>query len=302
MALSVDMLRLTANPLVADELELSLFNGMLGGQSPTGRWWTYNTPMDGVKKASAHDIVFQARAGSPELNCCSVNAPRGLSMVADWGMMVAEDGYYLNFYGPGTITVPLAQEGALKLTQTTEYPVQGKVTITLALEQEADFTLHLRIPSWSQHTKVAVNGEFIDVAAGTYLALARRWQDGDCIELDLDMSLHFWFGERECAGKVSLYRGPILLAYDQRYNSVDPLDIPPIDLRHLSYDEIAWQQPLAPWLLLRFQTQADSPLFLCDFANAGIAGTEYRSWLPLSQSVDAAPTRVKSVWAARIAP
>jgi DUF1680 family protein len=87
MALSVDMLKLTANSIVADEIELSLLNGMLGGQSPTGRWWTYNTPMDGVKKASAHDIVFQARAGSPELNCCSVNAPRGLSMIADWGLM-----------------------------------------------------------------------------------------------------------------------------------------------------------------------------------------------------------------------
>ena len=34
----------------------------------------------------------------------------------------------------------------------------------------------------------------------------------------LDFSPHFWPGERECQGLVSIYRGPLLLAYDQRYN------------------------------------------------------------------------------------
>ena len=92
MAVSVDMLRMTGVPIVADELELATFNAMLGGQSPTGRWWTYNTPMDGVRKASAHDIVFQARPGSPELNCCSVNGPRGLGMLAEWAVMQQGDG------------------------------------------------------------------------------------------------------------------------------------------------------------------------------------------------------------------
>lgn len=300
MALSVDMLRLTANPLVADEIELSLFNGMLGGQSPTGRWWTYNTPMDGVKKASAHDIVFQARAGSPELNCCSVNAPRGLSMLAEWALMAGQDGFTLNFYGPGTMQVPLASGAMLTLTQTTEYPVQGKVAIQLGLEQPATFTLRLRIPSWSQETRVTVNGEAVDAVAGSYLALARTWQKGDRIELDFDMRLHLWVGEKECEGKVSLYRGPILLAYDQRYNSMDPADIPPISLQHLTYVETAWREPLAPWLLLRFEGQDGAPLYLCDFANAGIAGTEYRSWLPLTESVNIGPVAGQPMWCVRV--
>jgi hypothetical protein len=34
----------------------------------------------------------------------------------------------------------------------------------------------------------------------------------------LDMSSHFWPGERACQGKTSIYRGSLLLAYDHRYN------------------------------------------------------------------------------------
>jgi len=84
MAMSVEMLRLTGDSRVADELELSLFNSGFGMMSPSGRWVTYDTPMDGARLASAHSIVFQSRAGSPELNCCSVNGPRALGLTGEW--------------------------------------------------------------------------------------------------------------------------------------------------------------------------------------------------------------------------
>ena len=82
------MLQLDRRPAnVADELELSLFNAILGAQHPYGRWCTYNTPMDGAREASAHTIVFQSRAGTPELNCCSVNGPRGLGLLVRLGRL-----------------------------------------------------------------------------------------------------------------------------------------------------------------------------------------------------------------------
>ncbi|HMN27636.1 MAG TPA: glycoside hydrolase family 127 protein, partial [Caldilineaceae bacterium] len=267
MATSVDMLRLTQNALVADELELSMFNGLLGGQSPTGRWWTYNTPMDGVKKASAHDIVFQARPGSPELNCCSVNAPRGLAMLADWAVMTAGDDLVVNFYGPGTITLDWPAAGSLRLVQETTYPLDGKVTLRVQLVDEAAFTMLLRIPTWSAQTSLRLNGSPVEnIQTGAYLPIRRTWQNGDIVELELDMRLHFWFGEREFAGKASIYRGPLLLAYDQRYNQMDPDDIPTLDVHQLAYQLGSWEEPLPPWLLLQVRAQDGRMLCLCDFA------------------------------------
>ena len=65
IALTVDYLKLTGDPRAVDDVELATLNGGLGAQHVSGRWWTYNTPMDGVREASAHTIVFQARAGTP---------------------------------------------------------------------------------------------------------------------------------------------------------------------------------------------------------------------------------------------
>src|SRR5438552_8339664 len=122
MALTVDYLRLTGDPRAADDLELATLNGGLGAQHPSGRWWTYNTPMDGVREASAHSIVFQARAGTPELNCCSVNGPRVLGLLTEWAVMSAPDGLVVNSYLPGTFTLP-GSDGAIRLVMDRDYPL-----------------------------------------------------------------------------------------------------------------------------------------------------------------------------------
>ena len=286
MALSIDMLRLTGSAEVADEIELSTFNGLLGAQSPTGRWWTYDTPMDGTRKASGHDIVFQARAGSPELNCCSVNGPRGLGMLSDWALMRAADGaIVLNYYGPGSFEATLASEAPVRLTQETSYPVSEAVRIEVTLESPERFALRLRVPGWSRRTAVAVNGAPVqDVAPGGYVTIEREWAAGDVVELSFDMSPRLWVGEREAAGKVSVYRGPLLLAYDQRLNALDPHELPTLDAAALASATIAPAEGLAsgrrePLLLVKLLV-GGREVVLCDFASAGVGGNPYLTWLP----------------------
>lgn len=215
IALSIDMLRLSGNSIVADELELSTLNQVLGYQDRSGDWCTYNTPMDGVRMNSPRVLAFQKRPGCDEVNCCSANAPRGFGMISEWALMSEGRDLVVNWYGPSIMTASM--EGhPVKLVQETEYPRGGRVTMHLSLESELAFILKLRIPHWSATSVVSINGEPIpEVRPGRYLELTRTWKDGDTIALDFDMSLHYWVGERELAGKVSTYRGPLLLAREQ---------------------------------------------------------------------------------------
>src|SRR4029078_11125729 len=93
------MLRLTGNSIGVDELELSLLNSVLGYYSRTGRWTTYNTPMDGERHGFVQDVNWHSRPGAPELSCCSANAPRGLGLLSEWALMQDYDGLVLNYYG-----------------------------------------------------------------------------------------------------------------------------------------------------------------------------------------------------------
>lgn len=287
MAVTLDMLQLTGDARAADEFELSLYNGALGAQHPSGRWCTYNTPMDGSREASAHTIVFQSRAGTPELNCCSVNGPRGLGMISEWAVMSVADGLVVNHYGPGMFQGKLGDNTPVALTWQSEYPVSGAVTLRVEPLVSRKFRLLLRIPVWSRETTVGVNGSAIEpVTPGQYLELNRRWEPGDRVTLRLDLSLRAIPGDRETAGRVSVYRGPLLLCYDQSLNPFDEKAIPPLDLgrlaqaRELSTRSPQGQDPLGPWLLLDLPTAASNSLRVCDYASAGARGTRYRSWLP----------------------
>ena len=283
VATSVEMLRLTENSIVADELELSTLNSVLGMHSPNGRWVTYNTPMDGTRKASANDIVFQARAGSPELNCCSVNGSRGFGMISDWAVMSSGNGLVLNWYGPSIITARLGDSGSketVTLAQETDYPRHNRVQLKVSPSRSTEFALKLRIPHWSRSTRVKLNGKAIEkVLAGSYLVLDRKWKRGDIIDLEFDFSLHFWRGERECAGKTSIYRGPLLLTYDRRFNEMDPDQIPSLEAAALKEKVVSSTDWIPPILLVEFATASARVVRLCDFASAGVGGSPYRSWL-----------------------
>ena len=173
----------------------------------------------------------------------------------------------------------------LTIEQESAYPFgpDDMVTLTVSPARPARFNFRLRIPGWSTSTRVRLNGtEVAGVKPGTYLSIDREWRAGDRVELRLDMTLRAWAGEREAAGKVSLFRGPILLAYDPRFDRLAPAEMPQLDWRsgaELQPVDSAGAGP-APMLLLKCKTRGGGAVTLCDFASAGAAGNLYRSWLP----------------------
>jgi uncharacterized protein len=288
LAMTIDYLRVTGDPRAADELELSTLNGGLGAQHPSGRWWTYNTPMDGVREASAHTIVFQSRAGTPELNCCSVNAPRVLGMLSEWAFMRAPDGFAVNWYGPFSVSARLQDEAEVRLVCESNYPRDGVARFRVELpDGRRKFALHFRVPAWAATVGISVNNAVVSNGEerGRFHRLERRWETGDEVELKIDLAMRSAAGANEMAGKVSLYRGPLLFAYDQAFNDFDEWDIPAIELEEIDQwttNPAAHVKPAfvpEPWVLLDLAGAGDRRLRLVDFASAGAAGRRYRTWL-----------------------
>jgi DUF1680 family protein len=281
MALSVDALRLLGDASIADELERSTFNGALGAQHPGGRWWTYSTPMDGDRKASAHEIVFQARAGTPELNCCSVNGPRVPGMLADWAVMSDSSGLVINWHGPLEMIATDSQNRPVTLRCESDYPAGGHVV--WRIQSAEKMRVRFRIPAWADGTKVSHAGSALTATPGSFLDVEAAWKESEPVTFNFPMNLRFQKGEREQAGKVSLFRGPLLLAWDQRDNPMDEFRIPRIDPAKLECSPVTANNTksltgVSPWILLELRTPA-GPLRLRDFATAGMSGTRYRSWL-----------------------
>ena len=284
-AFSTDILKITGNSKVADEIEWSTFNSALGAIPYSGRTCVYNSPMDGTRQFGT-ELAGQAPSAGPDLNCCSVNAYRPLGMISEWALMQSVDATTLNFYGPGKMTMKLPSDNQMTIVQETEYPAEGLVKLALSLKKPETFTLNLRIPFWSANTGIKINGKAISEKAepGSYLSLNRPWKSGDQIELILDFKLRFWYGGEVYNGKVSVFRGPILLTYDARFNKFDPLQIPELEMASLLFERRKYTGSIDPWIYGILKDKTGANITVCDFSSAGQTGNQYRSWLPLAKA------------------
>jgi len=118
-------------------------------------------------------------------------------------------------------------------------------------------------------------GKIGDLVCSKFLGRKQR----RLVDIGLDMSLHYWKGEKECRNKVSVFRGPTLLTYDRRLNDMDPADLPTLDAKGLKGRLLVNDKHLPTNVLLEFKGEDGRKVRLCDFGSAGEGGTPYASWL-----------------------
>jgi hypothetical protein len=198
-------------------------------------------------------------------------------MLSEWALMKTKDGIALNYLGPAQYKL----RSGVTLKVVSNYPISGDVKIHVEAKNPAAFELKVRIPQWVQKARYKINEEpSIACSHGKYLTINRTWSNGDSVELDLSVNTWLMPGERECQGKVSIYHGPILLAFDPRFNPGLSLDVPRIDIaRTAQSNGSEWRHPV-PFYTQTFFTKDGKPITLCDFATAGMAGNRYLTWLP----------------------
>ncbi len=278
--LSTDMLRLSGDSSVADELEWSTLNSALGSIPYDGTCSTYATQPDGLRQFCV--LNRQGPHDGRALSCCSTNAARALGNIANWALLQNQDGLALNYYGPSTIAADLGSGNRISLTQTTSYPAQGDIRLDVSIKKPETFTLFLRIPNWSRQTRVSLNGKPVPEArVGTYLPIRRQWTSGATLTLSLDFTPRFQTGAEDYAGKVCVFQGPILFSSDVRYEANRDTPSAPLTLDGLTIKPIEPPPEAGPWILARMTDGRGQQFTVCDFSSAGLFGDRYISWFNL---------------------
>ena len=171
----------------------------------------------------------------------------------------------------------------MHITQNTDYPLSGKVTLTVTAQRAV--TLHLRIPRWSRDTLITMESAvFYDAECGQYYTIhvpAGTVQ----LELNLDMNLHYWEGEGDAVGRHAVYRGPILLTFDRHYNPRWTESLAPVfDYGGMHLEPAECDDYYAPLVLFTVLARDGTPIRLCDYASAGQFGTQFESWLTVRRA------------------
>ena len=209
MYLNFSLARLTGNARYFDMAEQTLYNHLLGAQSPDGRSWAYYLGLADSKRYRWHT--------DPE--CCPTKGARGIAQTLGHVFGLFEDGFSINFYDAAKAVLSLPSGRSVQIAVETGYPYEGQVWVTVSLASRETFTLRLRLPGWCRNYKLALNGAALDLQPDEngYLLLPRDWTDGDQILLDMDMPVNVVADKIGNMGRVALTRGPLVFAADASY-------------------------------------------------------------------------------------
>lgn len=207
-----------------------LYNALFHVQRPSGSFGCDAERPDGL---SAEARFFEADW------CCSMRGGRALGELLRYLYATRDGDVLVNFYAPGSVTLtPWRLNSAwVRLVQETDYPVGGRIILTVDSDQARDFAIRLRMPACVRAAEVCVNGEHTEAPSeGSYLVVRRRWEPGDRCELHLLLGLRAYAPggfPAQHAGTpdaptvvpdVCFYHGPLLLGLDSLHHDEAVLD------------------------------------------------------------------------------
>lgn len=284
-----NLLRLTGNRHYADQIEKSVYNALMASLKSDGSQIAKYSPLEGMRHEGEEQCGM-------EINCCNTNGPRAFTLLPAIAIQTSGNSIFVNLYSQMETNIQLNPQNKILLKQETTYPESDQIMISIDPEKPESFAVNLRIPAWSTHSEVSVNGTPVnDVAAGTYLKILREWKKGDQISLKLDLSGRLV----TLNGYQAILRGPVLLARDSRFNDgfVDETAVirnsdQKVELipEKENPDNI-WMSFTAPLVLgtdLEGEYVNPKPIHFCDFGSAGNTwdrSTRYRVWIKQTLNV-----------------
>ena len=223
-----------------DIIERTLYNGVISGINLDGNRFFYPNPLasdgNGWNGRSAEREAWFGCA------CCPSNLCRFIASVPGYIYAHKDNKVYVNLYVQGNADIDMGSLGVLRLTQTTDYPWDGSVKVTIDQPINSACNLMLRLPGWANGQPVPsdlysyVDGSHNDIVVKVngsvtsytmidgYMSIERSWSAGDEITFEFPMEVRHTIAHANVAddeGLVEIERGPIVYCMEDKDNSED---------------------------------------------------------------------------------
>ena len=217
-----------------DVLERSLYNGLISGVSLEGNGFFYPNPLESMGQHQR-----QAWFGCA---CCPSNICRFIPSLPGYVYAVKDKNVYVNLFLSNKSELAVGKK-KVTLSQQTNYPWDGDITINVDKTNAGQFAMKIRIPGWVKGKVVpsdlysytdnkrlqatcSVNGNSIalNTTEDGYLTIDRKWKKGDKIQLHFDMeprtvrAINKVEADR---GMVAVERGPLVYCAEHPDNQFD---------------------------------------------------------------------------------
>ena len=212
----------------ADLYEQTLYNALYGAMDLAGRNFYYTNPLDAnAQRGPWHNCP-----------CCVGNMARTMLMLPTWAYSKAADEVYVNLFVGSRVNLGEVAGTELEIVQETNYPWDGRVTLTVNPKTSKSFAVRIRVPTRDVSslyratpnadglTDLMVNGATVTPApARGYVSVSRLWKKGDTIDFTLPMPIQRVYASDKIVsggdqpsptkGKVALRVGPIVYNIEQ---------------------------------------------------------------------------------------
>lgn len=207
------MFSATGDSKYVDWMELALYNAVLSGASLEGTEYFYTNPLRRVEPEPTDLRWSRTREPFIVSYCCPPNVVRTIAELTAYAYSKTDDSVWVNLYGGNRLKTELSGK-PVQITQTTNYPWDGAIRMTIDDSPAERFALHLRVPDWASGARIRVNGKSAEgVKPGGYATIDRAWRPGDVIDVEFPMPVVKLESNplvEETRNELALKRGPIV--------------------------------------------------------------------------------------------
>ena len=227
-----------------DCLERTLYNGVISGMSMDGGRFFYPNPLSSDGKYAFNADNNTTRQPWFGCACCPSNLCRFIPSVPGYLYGVKDNNIFVNLFAANVSTIKVNGKDVI-LEETTEYPWNGDIKITVKKSNAKNANLLIRIPGWTRNQvvpsdlyqfadketpsySVTVNGKAVeaDLSANKGYLPVKNIRKGDVVRIHFDMPVRTVIANQKVAddkSKVAVERGPLVYCAEAADNNGEPV-------------------------------------------------------------------------------